>query len=99
MPADRLQDIIDWLIDGARSATESGQVLAELCDRLIALGIPLWRFGVFVRTLHPDVFGRSFIWRLGQAVESGEADFTMPDTKEFQTSTPRSQRSPWSGIG
>jgi adenylate cyclase len=86
MSADRLQDIIDWLVDGARSATETGQVLAELCDRLLALGMPLWRFGVFVRTLHPDVFGRSFIWRFGRGVETGEADFTMPDTEEFQTS-------------
>jgi adenylate cyclase len=84
--AERLQDIIDWLVDGARSAVDFAQVVGELCDRLVACGMPLWRVGVFVRTLHPDVFGRSFIWRLGQAVESGEADFKLPDTEEFQTS-------------
>jgi adenylate cyclase len=86
MSADRLQEIMDWLVDGARSAAGPDQVLAELCDRLVAFGIPIWRVGVFVRTLHPDVFGRSFIWRLGQAVEVGEANFTLPDTEEFQTS-------------
>lgn len=61
MPADRLQETIDWLVDGARSATDSAQVLAELCNRLVACGIPVWRVAVFVRTLHPDVFGRGFI--------------------------------------
>ena len=86
MSADRLQDIVDWLIDGARSAPEPTEKLGQLCDRLVACGIPLWRVGLFIRTLHPDVFGRSFIWRLGQAVEAGAADFTLPDTEEFQTS-------------
>src|SRR5438046_10754807 len=59
MAAERLDDIIDWLIDGARSAPTSEAVLAELCERLAALGIPLWRAGVFVSTPHPDLFGRS----------------------------------------
>jgi adenylate cyclase len=86
MSSDRLQDIIDWLIDGARSAPDIGQVLAELCDRLVASGIPVWRVAVFVRTLHPDLFGRSFIWRLGQPVDVGAAGFTLPDSEEFQTS-------------
>ena len=86
MSADRLQDIVDWLIDGARSAPEPTEKLGQLCDRLVACGIPLWRVGLFIRTLHPDVFGRSLIWRLGQAVEAGAADFTLPDTEEFQTS-------------
>ena len=86
MSADRLQDVIDWLMHGAGSAIEPGHVLAQLCERLVAADIPLWRVGVFVRTLHPDVFGRSFIWRHGRGVEMGEADFTLPDTEEFQTS-------------
>jgi len=86
MAAECLQDIIDWLIDGARSRIEPGGVLEELCERLLAVGLPLWRVGVFVSTLHPDLFGRSFIWRLGRGVETGEADFTLPDTEEFQTS-------------
>jgi adenylate cyclase len=86
MPVDRLQEIIDWLVDGARSVPDLAQLLGNVCERVAACGIPIWRVGVFVRTLHPDVFGRSYIWRLGKAVESGAADFTLPDTEEFQTS-------------
>ncbi len=81
-----LEQTVNWLIDGARSAQTSEAVLGELCERLVAAGIPLWRVGVFVSTLHPDLFGRSFIWRRGSGVAVGEADFTLPDTKEFQTS-------------
>ena len=33
----------DWLIDGARSAAAPQQVLAVLCERLVAAGVPLWR--------------------------------------------------------
>src|SRR5262249_39558762 len=55
-----------WLIDGARSTAEPAAVLAELCDRLVEGGVPLARAGVFVRTLHPQLLGRSFIWSLGK---------------------------------
>ena len=38
-----------WLIDGARSAPRPDLVLEQLCDRLVAAGIPLSRVAVFVR--------------------------------------------------
>jgi adenylate cyclase len=81
-----IEAIISWLIDGARSAQTSEAVLGELCQRMVAAGVPISRVGVFVSTLHPDVFGRSFIWKQGSDVAIGEADFTLPDTQEFQTS-------------
>ena len=46
-----------WLVDGARSASSSGDVLAELCARLVDDGLPLWRVAVFVSTLHPEIMG------------------------------------------
>jgi adenylate cyclase len=53
-----LQKITDWLIDGARSAASPTDMMAETCERLVQAGLPLWRVGVFVRTLHPDIYGR-----------------------------------------
>jgi adenylate cyclase len=81
-----IEAIISWLIDGARSAQTSEAVLGELCQRMLAAGIPISRVGVFVSTLHPDLFGRSFIWKRGSEVAVGEADFSVPETQEFQTS-------------
>jgi adenylate cyclase len=84
MPTRQIRAVVDWLIDGARSAPQPQQVLAELCDRLVACGIPLWRVAVFVRTLHPNVMGRRFIWRPGAEVETSEAPFELLETAEFR---------------
>jgi hypothetical protein len=75
-----IRAIADWLIDGARSAPLPQQVLAQLCDRLVACGIPLWRVAVFVNTLHPQIIGRRFIWRPGADVEISEGRFGLFDT-------------------
>ena len=55
-PAD-IRATTEWLTDGARSAPQPQQVLAQLCERLVACGIPLWRVAVFVRTLPPAGHG------------------------------------------
>src|SRR3984885_7365986 len=78
--------IADWLIDGATSSPLAPDILSELCERLTAAGIPLWRTGLFVRTLHPDVFGRNFIWKPGEAVTIGSVDFHIQDSPEFNAS-------------
>jgi adenylate cyclase len=83
MPISNTRAIVDWLVDGARSATQPQLILAELCDRLVACGIPLWRVAVFVRTLHPHVMGRRVIWRLGVGVEISEAPFAVLDSADF----------------
>ena len=85
-PADGVKEAADWLADGARSAVESHQVLAELCGRLVRCGIPLWRVAVFVRTLHPHVMGRRFLWLQGAGVTVWEAPFEVFETAEFQGS-------------
>ena len=85
MNVPELQKIADWLIDGARSASPA-RMMAETCERLVAAGLPLWRVGVFVRTLHPDIFGRNFIWRPGAEVELGTVSFDILDAPEFKAS-------------
>ncbi len=80
------QKITDWLIDGARSAPSPPQMMADTCERIVQAGLPLWRVGIFVRTLHPDIFGRNFIWRPGAEVEVGTVDFHILDSPEFKSS-------------
>jgi adenylate cyclase len=77
---------IAWLVDGARSAPRSQDVLAELCARLVEDGLPLWRVAVFVQTLHPLMIGRSFVWRPGADVEVFEAPFALTDDTSFLSS-------------
>jgi adenylate cyclase len=78
--------VADWLIDGARSAPQPDLVLAQTCERLVACGVPLTRVAVFVRTLHPDVIGRRFVWQPGVPVVVSAASFDLYDNEEFKNS-------------
>ena len=86
MNAYDLHKLTDWLVDGARSAPNPQQMMAETCERLVAAGLPLWRVGVFVRTLHPDIIGVNFIWRPGAEVVVGTANYDMLDSPEYRNS-------------
>jgi len=83
MDAISLRKISDWIIDGARSAATPSQMMAECSERLVQAGVPLWRVGVFVRTLHPEIIGWSFIWKPGEEVHVGTVDFNFRATPEF----------------
>jgi adenylate cyclase len=81
-----IPSVTDWLIDGARSAPQPEEMLAELCNRLSACGIPLWRVEVFVRTLHPNVVGRRFRWQADEGIAVRTAPFPPPDQAETRDS-------------
>jgi adenylate cyclase len=86
MNATELQKLTDWLIDGGRSAASPTSFMAETCERMVAAGLPLWRVGIFVRTLHPDIYGRNFIWKPGAEVEFGTVDYKILESPDFRTS-------------
>ena len=86
MDASKLRELTDWLIDGGRSAASPSRFMAECCERMVAAGLPLWRIGVFVRTLHPEIYGRNFIWKPGAEVEVGSADYKFLESPDFQNS-------------
>ena len=86
MNASELQQLTNWLIDGARSVVNSPRLMAEVCERLVEAGLPLWRVGIFVRTLHPDIYGRNFVWRPGAEVEFGTVDFKILNSPDFHAS-------------
>ncbi len=86
MNASELEKLTDWLMGGAKTAPTPNRVLSDLCERLVAAGVPLWRVGIFVQTLHPDAFGRSFVWRPGEDVVITAAGFDLPESDRFRQS-------------
>jgi len=86
MNASQLQELTDWLIGGAVSGGTSPRLMADICERLVQAGLPLWRCGIFVRTLHPDVYGRNFVWRPGAEVEVGTVDYKITESPDFRAS-------------
>jgi adenylate cyclase len=84
-----VQPIVDWLDSGVPGAATPQDVLGQLCRRMLQQGFSLSRVGVFVRTLHPNVFGRGFFWREGrEEVEVDEATHDFVGTEEHLQSTP-----------
>jgi adenylate cyclase len=81
-----IRQVLDWLAGGALSGAQSQDVLAELCERMVACGIPLWRVAVFVTTLHPDVMGRRFLWQAESGVTTSEALHEIKETDDFRQS-------------
>ncbi len=81
-----VSEVREWLIDGGRSSSVSGDMISSLCQRLVAAGIPLFRVAFYIRTLHPDIFGRNFIWKPGEPIHVGTADYSILDTPQFHAS-------------
>jgi adenylate cyclase len=76
--------MIDWLHGRVPPAPRSPEeALRRLCRGLVSCGIEVYRVGVFVRTLHPNVAGRAFFWREDRdVVEVDSADHAWFDTDE-----------------
>jgi len=62
-----VDELIDWMIAGAPPHAEIAPMLAEVCTRLRAIGIPVDRCALFIYALHPNLIG----WRVGWTPEGG----------------------------
>ena len=81
-----------WLLTEGRMASSMAALLQEFCHRCLAHGLPLWRAGLAVRLLHPQVRGLSLVWRRDQP-EIEEIE--RPHGSEL---TPAYRNSPVAGI-
>lgn len=59
------EGLIAWLLDEARFYPRTREVIEQLCQRLVAAGIPLMRALVNVRTVHPQIYATSYRWERG----------------------------------
>ena len=86
MNAADLQKLIDWLIDGARSAASPTVMMAEICERLVRAGLPLWRVG----DLRADPTSRhsrpQFHLAAGGGGRGRQCGFRSLDSPEFRNS-------------
>jgi adenylate cyclase len=81
-----IRGVLVWLAGGALSGPNSEDVLAQLCQRMVEAGAPLWRAAVFVTTLHPDVMGRRFLWQAESGVTVSNAFHSLVETDDYRTS-------------
>ena len=84
--ADRKADLLYWLAEEGRFAPDTGGLLEMLCEKLAALGVPIARATVHVRTLHPEFRGISRVWRRGESIEIRTALHGIEHTSDYQDS-------------
>lgn len=82
--------VLDWLIGDARNLADGGSLLADLCERLNASGLPLARASFHLRLLHPQLFGMGFYWTRGaDEVRVYKAEHGIQETDLYQKSPMR----------
>jgi adenylate cyclase len=79
-------EVARWLMGGARPAHLAEELLEQLCERMIAAGVPLASGGFFVRTLYPGLYGRSFIWHRGSRAITLEFPYDSAESRDLQQS-------------
>lgn len=79
--------VVEWVIREAWRIRNPRKLVDEVCARLVAEGVPLWRFGAYIPALHPEVFGDSYLWRrdVGRS-EYDAADHSMRQSDTYRDS-------------
>ena len=78
-----------WLVERGGQG-DLGGFFGELCQQLLAEGLPLTRARLGHRTMHPEIFARSFEWRIGaNAVAAVERDYSMRTSPVYLNSPVR----------
>jgi len=67
MPDQRILDldvskVATWLVGTARVALSPVEIVAQFCDRLVEIGIPLWRVRVGQRLINPLLGAWGVTW-------------------------------------
>jgi adenylate cyclase len=60
-----IADLARWLIEVAAPTRETGppgELLRLFCEKLLSLGVPLWRSSLGLELLHPEIGGAQIRW-------------------------------------
>jgi len=78
-----IDELFDWMVDGARPAANPRDIVEGICHGLTAAGIPVDRFALFIYTLHPNLIGWRFTWTPGGGFDRSEGKIGLFTTDEY----------------
>lgn len=61
-----VEPTIQWLLNNGQFAADIDHLVAQLGERLLASGAPVWRLRLSMRTLHPLIAATSSVWERDQ---------------------------------
>lgn len=87
--AEVVRELADWLVREGRFLPDNAALFGELCERLVAGGLPLDRASLHLRALHPRYRGVSRIWRPGLPLDERFLDHGIERTATYLESPVR----------
>jgi len=86
----QIDALVAWMIDGARPSGDASAIIDAICRRVVAAGVPVDRFALFMNTLHPNIAARRFRWTEAGGVEVNEVQLDIFSQQEYwQNPLPR----------
>ncbi len=82
----RVQALSDWLVQQGLRGSTLDDLLAGFCEGVRALGIPLWRGHIAMRTLHPSFEALTYRWLREEGVQRDEIARTDEATLDWKAS-------------
>jgi adenylate cyclase len=67
IPHQGAAEVLQWMLSDGRRKTHAREFGAEMCRRIFAAGIPIWRGFCFVATLHPEIRAAAYTWSREEA--------------------------------
>ena len=65
----RAAAVVSWMLHDGRSKTSRAREWgSEMCERILAAGIPIARGFCYVGTLHPQVAASGYTWRRAEGI-------------------------------
>lgn len=61
-------NIVEWILGRESRAKDGLDMFDELCWRMVAQELPIWRAALSIGTLHPQLMGLGFRWARGRGV-------------------------------
>lgn len=82
----RAGEIRDWLLETAVFIPDLGGALAELCERIVAAGVPIARATTAVQLLHVSSRGIGREWRQGEPVIERRFPYGSQEDRVYENS-------------
>jgi len=67
--SERMTPLLDWLMSDGRLAPSMGKFVDQLMTRAVAAGLPIWRFYIGLRVMHPQMAATGILWKRGGGYE------------------------------
>ncbi len=82
----RSAELSSWLVDAGLQGMHLTDLLEAYCDKLVGLGVPLFRVHVTMAAVHPNYGGIGYYWRAHTGAEHAEYAHTQEPPDGWQHS-------------